>query len=304
MKRYYFFLVITLFIILLSALYLRKESGSPIQSAGDAPRFEEYKTRDVFNGIPATPDFSTNKDALRFKTAITEGAKNGPNFAGMYTVISWGCGTACQQYAILDAKTGVIVLYGNEYISTRGLQFRKDSNLLIVDQYDPAINPDTQEYDFPARYLILENGNLREVYKEGCVELFGKLECGELMFGFITNISDRLISIDTVEFLSGREAREKAALDTGCSVAKVEDCAPSLNNDFYIRNTDKSSKVFTLNTDAAVWIQKEQGSPVLAAISLSDFERDYSGSERLAKSPYAFIRQGNTIISIKQQYTP
>jgi hypothetical protein len=39
---------------------------------------------------------------------IREGGKEGPNFAGHYTIIQWGCGAACVSYAIIDARSGEV----------------------------------------------------------------------------------------------------------------------------------------------------------------------------------------------------
>ena len=72
------------------------------------PRFEDFSVLERFEGVPAQVDFSTNPDMLRFVTRITEGAKEGPNFAGHYTLISWGCGTECQSGVVVDAQTGAI----------------------------------------------------------------------------------------------------------------------------------------------------------------------------------------------------
>jgi len=93
--------------------------------------FEDFSIVPGFNGEPAAVDFSSYPDAEKFKTRISEGAKEGPNFAGRYTVITWGCGTSCQSSAIVDAHTGDIVVYG--ILSSFGLAYRLDSALFIVN---------------------------------------------------------------------------------------------------------------------------------------------------------------------------
>lgn len=35
-----------------------------------------------------------------------EWAAKGPSFAGNFTIAEWGCGTECEQIAIVDDKTG------------------------------------------------------------------------------------------------------------------------------------------------------------------------------------------------------
>ncbi len=37
---------------------------------------------------------------------LREGAQQGPNFAGHYTLVRWGCGSGCIEMAIVDAKSG------------------------------------------------------------------------------------------------------------------------------------------------------------------------------------------------------
>lgn len=94
------------------------------------PRFEDFPVSEKFEDQPALANFSTNQDMLRFVTRITEGAQKGPNFAGHYTVISWGCGTECQSGVIVDAKTGAIY---SSFVTELGSEFRIDSNLFIVN---------------------------------------------------------------------------------------------------------------------------------------------------------------------------
>lgn len=43
-----------------------------------------------------------------FRTVIEEATKNGPNFAGRYTIADWGCGTSCESVAVIDAETGAV----------------------------------------------------------------------------------------------------------------------------------------------------------------------------------------------------
>jgi len=104
------------------------------------PSFKDFPVSEKFEGQPAPVDFSTNPKTLKFFTVITEGAKKGPNFAGHYTVIKWGCGTGCQAGVIVDAKTGAISSFIDEggnispfFVSSLGTYFRIDSNLFILN---------------------------------------------------------------------------------------------------------------------------------------------------------------------------
>lgn len=66
------------------------------------------------------------------------------NFAGEYVVATWGCGSSCQQSAIIDGKTGNVVFPAQLEGSTGGngelnendpLEYRKNSRLLIINGY-------------------------------------------------------------------------------------------------------------------------------------------------------------------------
>lgn len=107
----------------------------------DAPKFEDYLTKDIFQGVPAIPKINTSSEFRYMRTSIKEAAKTGPNFAGHYTLIFTGCGSgAVCLTAIADAKTGNLYqsnLLGsienfNIASDVEEISYRKDSNLLRV----------------------------------------------------------------------------------------------------------------------------------------------------------------------------
>ena len=99
------------------------------------PQFERYKVTRIYKGKPAVPILRTPKDR-EFRTRIRDGAKEGPNFAGHYTVIIIGCGTECASFVIVDAATGrVFSRAQREY--TCGPIFELDSRLLATDVCSP-----------------------------------------------------------------------------------------------------------------------------------------------------------------------
>jgi hypothetical protein len=71
------------------------------------PPSEDYPVAksDMFKGKPAVPALDTRR-ARMYKTVITEGAKEGPDFAGRYTVVTWGAGMGNFSMVVVDAKTG------------------------------------------------------------------------------------------------------------------------------------------------------------------------------------------------------
>jgi len=73
-----------------------------------APKFAHYAAA-PFHARPAPVDLRGNRDARRYRTALGEAAKAGPNFAGHYTIAAWGCGTSCLDWGAVDAATGKVV---------------------------------------------------------------------------------------------------------------------------------------------------------------------------------------------------
>ncbi len=86
-----------------SVLFLWLHAGY----SADVPDFRDFPVTNIFHGKPAAPILRAQGERL-FRTRIREGAKEGPNFAGRYTIATWGCGSACASLVVIDAKTGVV----------------------------------------------------------------------------------------------------------------------------------------------------------------------------------------------------
>ena len=110
------------------------------------PRFEDYPAGEIYRG-PIAPVVLDTKRARLFRGRLREGSRQGPNFAGHYTVVFWGCGTGCAQVAVVDAKTGRIYWPPLAYtdipdspeesedkaaFATRHRNFRPGSKLLVL----------------------------------------------------------------------------------------------------------------------------------------------------------------------------
>jgi hypothetical protein len=111
------------------------------------PAFEQFSVAESFTGKPAPPQITASHRL--FRTMIRRGASKGPNFAGHYTIATWGCGTGCMSLAIIDAKDGRVLdgpfsdlgwgipfKYEGKYSplsdNFEPLSYRIDSRLLIV----------------------------------------------------------------------------------------------------------------------------------------------------------------------------
>jgi hypothetical protein len=128
--------------LLLATLFIVCCSASALAQTGATPRFEDYPAT-VYKGRAAAVRLNGSKDARTFRTRLREGAKEGVNFAGHYTLAQWGCGAGCLQAAFIDAKTGAVFFpaelngFGVWFWDNNeeALQFKPDSRLLIMSGF-------------------------------------------------------------------------------------------------------------------------------------------------------------------------
>ena len=121
---------------LVATLLFAVLSGTAI--AGEWP-FHDYPAA-IFHGKSTLPKAKTQL-ARQHVTIIRASVLRGPNFAGLYTVVDWGCGTSCGVYVIVDDHTGKIyeppeISKGVE-LGIAGPQFRADSTLMVVASCPP-----------------------------------------------------------------------------------------------------------------------------------------------------------------------
>lgn len=142
----------------LLALICNAQQKSLPQSTIPIPRFEDYSVAETLRGTPAAPLLITREQRLyrtRIRRGVSQGEgvwngswkspiKNaGPNFAGHYYVIRWGCGSNCMMMAIVDATTGRIYnpplsgvgteLYVSmDQLSDKEIDFQPNSSLMIL----------------------------------------------------------------------------------------------------------------------------------------------------------------------------
>jgi hypothetical protein len=165
------------------------------QQAG-TPRFEDYPVAEVFKGAPANPILTTTEER-RYRTVIRQGVSKGwgvldgntdrqmpgtgPNFAGHFFIITWGCGVPCLMAAIVDAKTGRVFPPpfhpGHVHFQVRwefpekALDYRLDSRLLIAHLCEVKIVSRTgTQISYRSdrcgpHYFVMGNDGLRLVYR-------------------------------------------------------------------------------------------------------------------------------------------
>jgi hypothetical protein len=97
------------------------------------PSFTDYPARASFSGSPAPPLLATIRVGHQFRTLLTRGARTGPNFAGAFTVVEWGCGSGCIEFAIADARSGTLY-YADSLNGSIDLTYRRNSRLLVISR--------------------------------------------------------------------------------------------------------------------------------------------------------------------------
>jgi len=184
------FLAITIGIALLGttvSAQMPGPQGTSTAQRENPPRFEDFPVVEEFHGKLTRVDLSSHPNARTFRTRLREGAQKGPNFAGHYALVDWGCGNECGTSLIIDLQTGKV--YGlAEPLSkpplgfSRGVSFRLTSKLLIVDppcpkDYNPCVSFGMSEE--PVRYYIMEKDGLRLIHKTPCRLVNEKQQCGD-----------------------------------------------------------------------------------------------------------------------------
>jgi hypothetical protein len=102
--------------------------------------FTNYKVP-IYKGYKAKLRLKDNHLAKMYRTTIIDtycSKKNmdvrrgatGLNFAGHYCFVYWGCGSNCQDGAVVDLKTGIVY---PAITASMGFEFRNNSRLVIVN---------------------------------------------------------------------------------------------------------------------------------------------------------------------------
>ncbi len=121
--------------IVLSVLLV---AANPVHSQ-DVPQsypFARYPAQGLYKGGPVPPKL-TSPTQHQFRTVLRKGAQKGPNFAGHYTVVEWGCGSNCVVFAVVDAVNGKVYDSGMPSVNDEypcGLLYRIESRLFVVEK--------------------------------------------------------------------------------------------------------------------------------------------------------------------------
>lgn len=102
--------------------------------------YDQYREEKMFKGKPAEPNLRSHKEAKKYRTVLREQSKEGPNFAGHYTIVTIDCGTSCAGIAVVDTQAGHVyfpktlhhVFWAGWWHEPYGPQFKLNSRLLIA----------------------------------------------------------------------------------------------------------------------------------------------------------------------------
>lgn len=103
------------------------------------PNPASYPVRARFAGKTVMPDFrGRDREFNSFRTRIRDGMREGPTFAGRYTLIQIGCGAGCSFVILADNQTGRPVSFprGGEEHMYLSLDYRRDSRLVAAQWLD------------------------------------------------------------------------------------------------------------------------------------------------------------------------
>jgi len=146
------------------------------QNSAVVPDPMQYLANSDFHSRPARPILDT-KFARLFRTKILAGAKNGPNFAGHYTLVTWGCGMDSYMFVIVDAVNGkvhippvgcITLVEGNDvpipgFPKRANPGFRLDSKLLLTIGVEDSDHADPNQR--AVIIYLFDKNKFKELYR-------------------------------------------------------------------------------------------------------------------------------------------
>jgi len=148
------------FIIALIATFflIKRPDSSPLTEKESVQKVKSSceemltSTNDLENtkNIPTNIDYSFLPESENFKTRTEESVKEGANFAGHFNVVTWGCGTDCFGYSIVDMNNGKVIEYSPVHEGYHLGHFSVDTKYLI---HNPVFAGEDRNY-----YELTKNG--------------------------------------------------------------------------------------------------------------------------------------------------
>lgn len=144
-------------------LTLARPDGGTRDVSG-LPRFSDYKAEQPLRQRAAQVDWQSHPQARQYRTRLADGLSQSPDFNGHYRVVSYGCGTGCQQNWVLDLESGRIA---GRFETAMGAAYRRDSSLIVANlpqatDISAAMRDGDPSYGHITFYQV-KNGGLRLV---------------------------------------------------------------------------------------------------------------------------------------------
>lgn len=149
-------IIVIAFVLPLMVASAQAQKSKP--TSKDQPFFRQYPAVADFKGRPAVPQLNTDLEH-DYRTQIRTQARLGPNFAGHFTVASWGCGSPCRKFVIVEARSCTIrdpnITVGCSDKNGGGaeLHFRLTSRLLVMTGFAEKIGCGTDFYEWDGKQL-------------------------------------------------------------------------------------------------------------------------------------------------------
>ena len=100
-------------------------------SSAAPPKPEDYPCVLLFKAKSAPVDLSSHPRARTFRTQLREQSSKPADFAGYYVAANWGCGSPCQQWALIDLRDGKV--YFAPFSTAFGGSHSVNSRLFVAD---------------------------------------------------------------------------------------------------------------------------------------------------------------------------
>jgi len=107
-------------------------------------------------------DFSIFPEAERQRSIIRNALRAGPTFAGKFAVAEWECGTGCQNHAVIDVETGLVIAFGPQ--TEHGVRYDLESTIMITNPIEHLPELPTTRYETESVALAIARLS-REYYR-------------------------------------------------------------------------------------------------------------------------------------------
>ncbi|MBS0384663.1 MAG: hypothetical protein JSS00_04865 [Proteobacteria bacterium] len=130
----------------------RSAAPATTTATGAAPSVDQLRAADfsaypaaAFTGMRRTPDFNGAQREFRtYRTALSDGAARGPNFAGRFALVQIGCGAGCNETYQVDLSTGGVAEIHFAGETAVEIESRPDSALLKARWFVSPADPNGQ----------------------------------------------------------------------------------------------------------------------------------------------------------------